>query len=170
MKKIRIMIYTALLTALAIIIPVVFGNFLRIYIPPFSATLAAHVPMMLSMFLGPVPAVMVGIGSTLGFFMTTPAVIAARASTHIVVGLAGALLIKKGVSLPKTVILTSPIHAVLEALVVIPFIGFSLNKVLIVVGVGTLLHHMADGFIASVLVGSLEKSLKIDFRNLAVEN
>ncbi|MEG0371293.1 MAG: ECF transporter S component, partial [Clostridium sp.] len=40
--KIRKMVITALLMSLAIIIPVAFGGFLRIVIPPFSATLASH--------------------------------------------------------------------------------------------------------------------------------
>ena len=47
-NKIRQMVYAGLLTALAIIIPIQFG-FLKIIIPPFTATLAAHVPMMLAM-------------------------------------------------------------------------------------------------------------------------
>ena len=65
-NRIKEMTYAGLLTALAIIIPIQFG-FLKIYIPPFSATLTAHVPMMLSMFISPFAAIVVGIGSTLGF-------------------------------------------------------------------------------------------------------
>jgi niacin transporter len=57
-----------LLTAFAIIIPIVFGSFLRIQIPPFSATLFSHVPMFLAMLIAPEVAVIVGIGSALGLF------------------------------------------------------------------------------------------------------
>lgn len=67
-NKIKQMVYAGLLTALAIVIPIQFG-FLRIVIPPyFTATLAAHVPMMLSMLISPFVAAVVGIGSTIGFF------------------------------------------------------------------------------------------------------
>ena len=65
-NKIRQMVYAGLLTALAIIIPIQFG-FLKIIIPPFTATLAAHVPMMLAMLISPAVAIVVGIGSTIGF-------------------------------------------------------------------------------------------------------
>lgn len=162
MKNIKKLTYSGLLTALAIIIPLAFG-FLKVQAGPFSATLASHVPMFVAMLLGPFAAVMVGIGSALGFLVSAPAVIAARAFMHTFVGLAGALLIKKGISFSKVVAVTAPIHAVLEAIAVIPF-GFTMYKVLVVVGVGTLLHHMVDGVISFVLIKSLSKSLKMDLR------
>jgi niacin transporter len=84
--------YATLLTALAIIIPINFG-FLKIQIPPFTATLASHVPLFLSMILGPWVAITVGVGSALGFLITSPAVVAARAFMHVFVGLAGAIKI-----------------------------------------------------------------------------
>ena len=69
-NKVKQMVYAGLLTALAIIIPIQF-SFLKIFVPPaFTATLAAHVPMMLSMLISPFVAVIVGIGSTLGFAIT----------------------------------------------------------------------------------------------------
>lgn len=152
-NNIRNLTYTALLTALAIIIPVNF-SFLKVYIPPFSATLASHVPMFLSMFLGPFSAVMVGIGSALGFFFTgLPLYVAARAFMHVFVGLTGALLMKKGVSFTKVVFYTAPIHGLLEMLVVIPF-NFSLQFAFITVGIGTVLHHFVDSAITAVLVKS----------------
>ncbi|WP_446899574.1 ECF transporter S component [Clostridium sp. LBM24168] len=162
MNNIRKLTYAGLLTALAIIIPTVFG-FLKIQLGPFSATLASHVPMFLSMFLGPVPAIMVGIGSALGFLITSPAVIAARASSHIFVGFLGAILLKKGVSFKKVIALTAPVHAVLEAIFVIPF-GFTMFKVLVVVGAGTFAHHIVDGVIAFTLVTVLFGTLKVNLR------
>ncbi|MCH5138670.1 ECF transporter S component, partial [Clostridiaceae bacterium UIB06] len=57
-------------------------------------------------------------------------------------------------------------HAVLEALAVIPF-GFTMYKVLVVVGAGTFLHHMVDGVIAFALIGALVKSLKMDITKVA---
>lgn len=164
MKNMKMLTYSGLLTALAIIIPLTFG-FLKIQAGPFSATLASHVPLFVAMFLGPFSAVMVGVGSALGFLISAPAVIAARAFMHTFVGLVGALLIKKGVSFSKVVLITAPIHAILEAIAVIPF-GFTMYKVLVVVGVGTLLHHMVDGVIAFALVKSLSKSLKLDLKKV----
>lgn len=160
MSNIKKLTYSGLLTALAIIIPTAFG-FLKIQLGPFSATLASHVPMFLSMFLGPIPAIMVGIGSTLGFLITSPAVIAARASSHIFVGLFGAIMLKKGLSFRNVIIFTAPIHAVLEAIFVIPF-GFTMFKVLVVVGVGTLIHHTVDGIIALTVLAMLSKTLKVN--------
>lgn len=156
MNNIKKLTYTGLLTALAIVIPLAFG-FLKIQIGPFSATLASHVPMFVAMFLGPAAAAMVGVGSALGFLISAPPVIAARAFMHTFVGLAGAFLIKRGVSFGKVVAITAPIHAILEALVVIPF-GFTMYKILVVVGTGTFLHHIIDGIIAYALVKALSKS------------
>ncbi|KZL88818.1 ECF transporter S component [Clostridium magnum] len=165
MKNIKKMTYCGLLIALSIVIPLTFV-FLRVQAGPFSATLASHVPLFIAMFLGPVAAAMVGLGSALGFLMSAPAVIAARAFMHTFVGLVGAILIKKGVSFSKVIAITAPIHAILEALSVIPF-GFTMYKVLVVVGVGTFLHHMVDGVIAFVLIRALAKSLKMDITKAA---
>ncbi|AKN30704.1 membrane protein [Clostridium carboxidivorans P7] len=166
MKNIKKLTYAGLLTALAIVIPLTFG-FLKIQAGPFSATLAAHVPLFIAMLLGPFAAVMVGAGSALGFLVSAPAVVAARAFMHTFVGLAGALLIRKGVSFSKVVIITAPIHAILEAIAVIPF-GFTMYKVLVVVGVGSFLHHMVDGIIAFALVKALAKNLRLDLRKSTI--
>lgn len=160
--KIREMVYAGLLTALAIIIPIQFG-FLRIIIPPFSATLAAHVPMMLAMIISPMTAVIVGIGSTLGFLISGMAMpIVLRAATHIVVGYIGAKIIIKKKSYIKAAVITAPIHGILEMIVVIPFVGLNLYQLLIVTAVGGILHHCADSVIAYVLVKSIAKARKTD--------
>lgn len=88
---------------------------------------------------------------------------------HTLVGLVGAYLLKKGVSFSKVVLITAPIHAILEALVVIPF-GFTMYKVLAVVGTGTLLHHMVDGVIAYGLIKSLSKSMNLDLTKAVSNN
>ncbi|WP_123053841.1 ECF transporter S component [Clostridium sp. JN-1] len=162
MKNIKKLTYCGLLTALAIVIPLAFG-FLKVQIGPFSATLASHVPLFIAMFLGPFSAAVVGLGSALGFLVTSPAVVAARAFMHTFVGFAGGYLLKKGVSFGKVALITAPIHAILEAIAVIPF-GFTMYKVLVVVGAGSLLHHMVDAAIAISLVKALEKSLKIHLK------
>lgn len=164
--KIRQMVYAGLLTALAIIIPIQF-TFLRFYVPPaFSATLASHVPMMLSMLISPFVAVVVGIGSTLGFLLAgTPAPVVARAATHILVGYIGAKIIMKNRSYVKAVAITAPIHGLLEMLVVIPFVGINLNFILIITTIGTMIHHSIDGIIAYALIKAIAKA-----RNKSIYN
>ncbi len=164
-KKIAI---TALLTALAIVIP--FAVFFKIIIPPFSATLGAHVPMFLSMLLGPEVAIMTGLGSALGFFLNLGPLVGARAFMHVFVGLLGVMLIKRGWSFPKVILATGPLHGILEVLVVMPFIGFDVYKLLIITGVGTFLHHLADGFISQVVIKFLERSRAFNFANVNHKN
>ena len=65
--KTKEIVIGAMLTAFSILIPVAFGNYLRILIPPFSATLASHVPVMIAMMISPAVAIIVGVGSGLGF-------------------------------------------------------------------------------------------------------
>jgi niacin transporter len=110
------------------------------------------------MLLGPWVAITVGLGSALGFLIISPAVVAARAFMLVFVGIAGELLIKKKISLPKVIFITAPVPGILEALAVIPF-GFTVYKILVVVGVGSLLHHLVDGAIALVLVKALSKAM-----------
>ena len=79
-NRIKEMVYAGLLTALAIIIPSYFG-FLRIFVPPaFSATIAAHVPMMMAMLISPFVAVVVGVVAAVPASVTV-----AVASVHTVV-------------------------------------------------------------------------------------
>jgi len=151
------MLYGALLTGMAILIPVAFRGWLQVYLPPFSATIGSHVPSMLAMAISPWTAVMVGIGSGLGFLITLGPVIAARALVHAVFGAVGAELVRRGAPLWRAILLTLPIHVIGETLVVIPF-GFDLYQALVVVGIGTGLHHLADGFITAALYGVLNKA------------
>ena len=160
-EKVRRMIYAAILTAIAIIIPLQFG-FLKILIPPFSATLASHVPMFLAMLISPAVAVFVGIGSAFGFFITASPEIAARAAMHIIVGFVGAKIVQKDKNFTKAILITGPLHGILEGIAVIPF-GFTYEKVLIVVALGTLIHHFVDAVISYALVKALAKTRKRNF-------
>jgi niacin transporter len=147
-------VYGALLTALALLIPLAFGGFLSVMIPPFSATLASHLPVMIAMLVSPQVAVMVGLGSSLGFLIKLGPIIAARAAVHAVFGAVGAFAFRKGLPFAKVLMLTLPVHAMGEALIVLPF-GFSLQKAGLVVGVGTALHHLVDAMIALAVVASI---------------
>lgn len=153
----RELLYGALLTAISLLIPLAFRGYLQIVIPPFSATLGSHVAVMLSMFVSPIVAAAVGFGSTIGFFITLTPVIAARASIHIVFGVLGALLYQRGAKPWQVFAVTAPVHALGEALVVIPF-GFTPYAAFVLVGVGTLLHHAMDAAIALSLYHSLRRA------------
>lgn len=157
--KTKELVIGAMLSAFSLIIPLAFGQTLSIPIPPFSATLASHVPTMLAFLVSPLAAIMVGTVSAFGFLITKGPVIAARALTHAVFGGVGAYLVQKKMPLTKALIITAPIHALLEALVVLPF-GFSLYKGFIIVGVGTLIHHSIDSIVTIVIAKTLQRSTK----------
>lgn len=160
-NRIKEMVYAGLLTALAIIIPSYFG-FLRIFVPPaFSATIAAHVPMMMAMLISPFVAAVVGVGSTLGFLMSgLPAPVVARAATHIVVGYIGAKIVMKYSNYAMAALITAPIHGFLEMIIVIPFIGITVDWALVVTLVGSIVHHGVDAVIAYVIVKAVAKARK----------
>ena len=77
-KKTQFMTMTALLTAIAILIPIIMP--FKIVIPPASYTLGSHIPIFIAMFLSPLMAAFVIIASSLGFLMAGyPPVIVLRA-------------------------------------------------------------------------------------------
>lgn len=152
-------------TALALAIPLAFRGTLQFVIPTvgYSATLASHVPVMLSTILGPSIAGMVGFASTIGFFATLGPVVAARAATHILWGVAAAFAIKKGMSYPKALFVVAlPLHAIPEGLVVVPF-GIPLEGAFINI-IGTAIHHTADSIISIIVLRAAQpliRSLKL---------
>ena len=107
--------------------------------------------------MGPGIAVFVAIGSSIGFLITSSLVVAARAFTHVFVGLLGAGFIQRGLSFFKAILITAPVHGILEATIVMPF-GFTWFNILVVVGVGTVIHHLVDGTIAYGMVRSLQRT------------
>lgn len=168
-NRIKKMVFAALLTALAIIIPIQFG-FLKIIVGPFSATVASHVPMFIAMLISPLVAVVVGVGSGIGFLLSgMPLYVVARAFTHIIVGFIGAKIIVKNRNFKKATIYTAPIHGILEGLVVIPF-GFSMYEVVVATAIGTILHHFLDGFISYSLAKSLGNARKKDMYTAFIDN
>lgn len=160
-NRVKKIVLAGLLVALAIIIPVQFG-FLKIVLGPFSATLCSHVPMFLSMLISPVVAIVVGVGSGIGFFITgLPPYIAARALMHAPVGFIGAKIVQKEKNFKKAMLITAPLHGILEALIVIPF-GFNLYEMLVVVALGTIIHHAMDAVISFVLCKAMAKAQRKD--------
>ncbi len=148
----------AVLTALSIIIPIAFGGVLGVVIPPFSATITAHVPEMLAMLVSPTVAVMVGLGSALGFLLKLGPVVAARALTHAAWGAMGAVLIRRGMSFNKVLFVVLPVHAILEGLIVLP-LGAG-TYMAGVVALGTVVHHTVDALISMGLVYAMKPAMK----------
>ena len=156
--KTRDIVIGGLLTAVAIMIPVLFaGTPLMINIPPyFTATIAAHVPILIAMAISPGVAIMVGLGSGIGFLLKTGAVVGARAFTHMVFGGIGAYFYKKGMPFMLVLLLTAPIHGLFEVLIVLPF-GIDLRVALLTYGLGTVIHHLVDSVITVVIYQALLK-------------
>ena len=164
MKKFstRDMVVSALLIAIGILIPMIFTGFpFRIVVGPYSATLMAHVPVIISMFISPWTAIFTAIGTTIGFFFTAPFIVAVRAASHIAFAIMGAAMIKRGMKLLTVCILTGVVHSILEGLVVLilyaggisePTAGYSIAALVIITIAGTLAHHIVD-FIISYVVG-----------------
>ena len=148
---------TALLMALAIMIPIVMP--LKVVIPPASYTLASHVPIFLSRKM----AACVVIGSTLGFFVAGfPLVIVMRAASHIIFALMGAYYIKHhpgvltgALSFVAFNLACAIVHAIGEVLACLLFYTTTtmpnidlIYVVFVLVGGGTIVHSLVDGYIA----------------------
>ena len=165
---------SGLLVALGLIIPMF--SPVKILIEPASFTLASHVPIFIAMFISPAVAVFVAIGTTIGFlFGGFPIIVVLRAATHIVFTLIGSLYIhkisKSSLSFIKLRIFSfciAIVHAVGELFVVSVFYfngnispahverGF-LISVLLLVGLGTVIHSMIDFEIARIILYPLKK-------------
>lgn len=170
------MIISALLIAIGIIIPMFFP---KIVLEPASFTLASHVPVFIAMFISPAVTLAVSLGSAVGFlFSGLPIVVVLRSLTHVIFAMCGALWLKRHPetfnSMPKMILLgfiLSVIHAAGEMAVVIPFYfgqamstayyqkGFVVAVVLLT-GVGTVIHSMVDFAISIVVFKSLKRYLK----------
>ena len=145
------LVLAGVLCAIGLVVPMVMP---KVIIGPMSFTLGAHVAIFLAMFISPKVAAAVCLGTTMGFFVTTPLIIAARAATHIIFALVGALIINLGLAV---------LHALGEVLVVAPFFfsgymftpeqlsnGFVMS-VIVLVGAGTVLHSVMDCSISVLL-------------------
>lgn len=175
--SVQTMTIAALLCAVGIAIPIFFP---KIWIGPASFTLASHVPIFLAMFISPGVAVAVTLGTTLGFFFSgLPLVITLRALSHIVFVLIGAFLLKKR---PAAMtfsagsllfgLFLSVIHAGCEVAVVTLFYfggqltgatyssGYAVS-VLLLVGLGGLVHSMVDFGISVAVWKPLVRVIRI---------
>lgn len=173
-NAVRSMTISALLIAIGVLIPMF--SPLSIRLEPASFTLASHVSIFVAMMISPPVAAAVAIGTTAGFFIGGfPIVIVLRAATHLIFALCGAAYLQR-----HPITLTSPgktrlfslavgvLHAACEVAVVSWFYfsgamgtsyyqkGF-VDSVLLLVGVGSVIHSMVDFEIALAVHKALSK-------------
>ncbi|MGL5245164.1 MAG: hypothetical protein ACRC7R_08345 [Sarcina sp.] len=155
------MVTAALLCAIGIVIPMF--SPIKIILEPASFTLASHVPIFIAMFISPMTALFVSIGTTLGFLLGGfSLVIVLRALSHVCFATIGALYLKRYGETIKSfkssfnfALIISLIHGLGELLMVLPFyFGASLSQgyydkgffysVIVLVGLGAVIHSMID--------------------------
>jgi len=177
-NKIYTMSISALLCALGIVIPMI--SPIKITLEPASFTLASHVAVFIAMFISPFTAIFVSVGTTLGFLLGGfPIVIVMRAATHVIFAAIGAFILKKYPGITKSVKSALPfsfglavLHGICEVLVVIPFYfsnsmssgyyakGFTFS-VLMLVGIGTIIHSMVDFYFSQVIWKYVTKAVRL---------
>ncbi|HGZ5002456.1 TPA: hypothetical protein ACOK70_002030 [Enterococcus faecalis] len=175
---------SALLIAMGIIIPMVMP---RITIGPASFTLASHVPVFIAMFISPVVAIAVSLGTGFGFFLSATPIIALRALSHLIFAVIGAVILQKHPEIlinkeGKFTLLNGKlqlfnvgigvIHSAAELVLVSVFYtmgnlpgtyytaGF-MYSIFLLMGVGGLIHSLVDFSIAYFLASTLSKHVDI---------
>lgn len=165
----RTLALSAILTALGIMIPLIMP--IKLIIGPASYTLASHVPIMLAMFISPFAAVIVALGTTLGFLMAGfPIVIVLRALSHLVFALVGAYVLQKSPALWQRfslmfsfAFIINLIHALGEVGAVYLMTASTATSanywfvLFVLIGVGTVIHGLVDFFIAYWIWKRLKK-------------
>lgn len=176
-RKLQSMVISALLCAIGIIIPM-FAP--KIVLEPASFTLASHVPIFIAMFISPSVAISVSLITGVGFlFAGFPLVVVLRALTHVVFASLGSFMLKKNNNLlhsPESTFLfgflLAIVHGVCEVTVVTLFYmgnnmtsayyenGY-LMSVIVLVGIGTIIHSMVDYGIALFVWKPIHKIVAI---------
>jgi niacin transporter len=171
------MTIAGLLCAIGIIIPM-FAP--KILIPPASYTLASHVAIFIAMFISPYVAIPVALITTLGFFIGGfPLIVVLRALSHIIFVVIGSFILKHNKRQLSTTtgtvlfgLLMAIIHAISEVAVVTFFYwgnniteayyqkGY-LFSVVLLVGIGTIIHSMIDYGISILVWEPLQKVISI---------
>ncbi|MCL1912326.1 MAG: hypothetical protein FWG10_00230 [Eubacteriaceae bacterium] len=180
-KNVQKMIISGLLIAIGLIIPMF--SPVKIVLGPASYTLASHVAIFIGMLISPSVAIAVAIGTTIGFFFGGFAiVIVLRAASHLIFAVIGSYYIHKVTIDALTPIkarifsfFIGLIHGAAEVAVVSTFFfGGSLSpayaergffvSVILLVGIGTVIHSMVDFEFAWIIQRLLRKQkfLQID--------
>ena len=166
---------SGLLIAIGILIPMF--SPIKILLEPASFTLASHVTIFIAMLISPGMAVAVTIGTTLGFlFGGFPLVVVLRAASHIIFVILGSIYARKHPDLYMSKIkfrvfslIIALIHAAAEIVVASVFYftgsmttayyqkGFVIS-ILLLVGLGTVIHSLVDFELANLVMVPLRKS------------
>jgi len=173
-NKVKTMTIAALLSAIGIIIPLI--SPFKIVIEPASFTFASHVPIFIAMFISPTVAIFTSIVTSIGFYISISPVVGSRALSHIIFAFIGAYILKKNNNLllkPKHsipfVLFISIIHAVCEVIVSTLFYFSNqtsanyVYNILMLVGVGTVIHSTVDFILASAIWLPLQRAISIPF-------
>ena len=177
-NPIQKMTIAAALSAIGILIPMFAPKFI---LEPASYTLASHVPIFIAMFLSPYIAISVALISAMGFLFAGifPFSVVLRALSHIVFVVIGSFMLKRNPNLLSTgkgtvlfSFLMAVIHSVSEVTVVTLFYwgnemssayydkGY-LFSVILLVGVGTVIHSMIDFSIAYAIWKPIQRVVNI---------
>ena len=151
-KKIQNIALSGLLSAIAILIPLIMP--FKIMLPASTYTLASHVPIFIAMFISPSVAIMVTLGSALGFFISFPFIVALRALSHLSFVIIGSLYLQKHpLNTLKSSLLFNIVIGIIPALaeyLVVVFImretltNQTLPQYFLFLGIGTFLHSFID--------------------------
>lgn len=174
---VRLMTQVALLTAIGILIPIIMP--FKINLGPFSWTLGSHVAIDIAMFISPLAATFVTLGTTIGFSLggfTFPVVM--RALSHLLFVTIGSNILKKRhdflLNWPKRLLFNLFINifhgigemSAIYILVVKGMTGLDGNfwpTLFILFGLSPLLHGMMDFEIAYWIIQTLQKRVHLDF-------
>lgn len=172
-QKIMTMVVAALLCAVGIVIPMFCP---KIVLEPASFTLASHVALFLAMFISLPVSIIVCLGTTVGFFFAGfPLVVVLRALSQIVFVALGAWFLQHhknvvGRPIPSTLfsLTMGVIHGFCEMMVSSWFYfnggqtqqGYVVS-VLLLVGLGTVIHSMVDYGIAVVVWRAVQNVVRI---------
>ena len=155
---------------------------IKIILEPASFTLASHVAIFIAMFISPGIAVTVALGTTVGFFLGGfPIIVVFRAASHVIFAYLGALYLHKirnagsfsAINLRVFSFSVAIVHALGELIVVSVFFfgerisdiyyqqGFA-RSVLLLLGLGTIIHSMIDFELANAVRLALKKQINIE--------
>ncbi len=162
-KQVQELAISGLLTALGILIPMMMP--LKLILGPSTYTLASHVPVFIAMFISPKVAIMVALGTTLGFYTSLGPIVAARAFSHLAFAIPGSIYLKKHrLETMKEKILFNGaialIHGIAEFSVVALMTANVINPTLLLeyfifLGIGTIIHSVVDFILATSVVDAL---------------
>lgn len=170
--KIKKITISAVLTAISIIIPMICP---KVVLPLFTATLMAHVPIMIAICISTDVAVMVTIGTSVGFAFAYSSMPLGyvRSFTHIFFVIIACYLLNKKINIFIIIVLSGIIHAISETIVIcFLFLPESQNNPSVILFISlclcAFLHHIIDSICTSFLVIPLKK-VKLIKRNFNVK-